>query len=515
MPRSKRKRPKLRLRTLALSAGLTFLAVGGWLAALLGRPASGWWALGAAVSLCVGVAVTGELSRLVEVVLEARRAAERVIEGERAVLMKPTTRRKSLDEADELATCFNRMVAAMRRNSTRISQREKGDPLTGLCTHQNFQERLEHEIRRAERYDRMLSLLMIDLDEFGEANQRYSYAVGDEVLREVAQAVGSSIRETDVAARYGGDELGVLLVETPLFGAVEVAGKIRAEVTRRVVRVPSENDGESRVEIGATVSIGVASYPQHSIRREGLVAAANAAMQMAKHSGGNRVCPFNRVPGSQEVSDPTQLGRFLRNADWSALEALVAAVDARDQITGGHSKNVRRYALALARAIGLSERDVEAVGRAALLHDVGKIGITDGVLVKAGKLTSEERAVMQSHPGAGEALVRKTLSLSGALPGILYHHERHDGRGYPSGMAGDDIPIQARIIAIADAYDAMVSRRHYREPRGRQNARRELELGSGRQWDPELVRAFLSLEVEGLLNDGETAEAAFATELPR
>jgi HD-GYP domain-containing protein (c-di-GMP phosphodiesterase class II) len=137
---------------------------------------------------------------------------------------------------------------------------------------------------------------------------------------------------------------------------------------------------------------------------------------------------------------------------------------------------------------------------------VGKIGITDRVLIKNGALTPEERALIESHPAVGESLARRSLNLSGALPGILYHHERYDGKGYPTGLSGEDIPISARIIAIADAYDAMISHRHYRTPPGRTRALRELELGAGQQWDPELVRAFLKLEAQGYLSAAEAAD---------
>jgi diguanylate cyclase (GGDEF)-like protein/putative nucleotidyltransferase with HDIG domain len=447
------------------------------------------------------LAVVDFIGRLTETVLAALTAAQGAAEGQAHARMAGPVGPTRRDEADELSGWINQLISQIPRGRRRSTTGDNIDPLTGLFSHRHFHERLLEEIQRAERYDHAISLLMVDVDNLRQLNETHDHAAGDEVLRQVAQIVLAVIRNTDLAARYGGDEFAVMLPETALAGALQVAGKIRSEVAARELRLPGGQHGRMDRIARLTVSIGAASFPQHSAQKNGLIIAADVATYMAKYSGRNKVCPFNRVPGAQEITDPYQLYQFLQNSDWGALEALVAAVDARDRITGGHSKKVTAYAVALARAIGLSDHDVEAIRTAALLHDVGKIGIPDRVLTKEGALSADERALIESHPSVGESLARRSLSLSSALPGLLYHHERFDGKGYPHGLVRDDIPLCARIIAIADAYDAMISHRHYRESPGRRIALRELELGAGRQWDPELVRAFLALEAHGHLSE--------------
>jgi len=507
---SDRRRVRLRYKSWTLSAALAVFSVGGWVAAFAHWPPFPASLAGAIACLLALLAAVDFMGRLTETVLAALAAVQRAAEGQSRARMSGPAVPSYRDEADELSGWLNQVIAQLPQSRPRVSGKENVDSLTGLCGHRHFQERLAEEVNRAERYDHVLSLLMIDLDKFGQFNDVHGHAAGDEVLRQIAQIIMGAVRTTDLAARYGGDEFAVLLPETALPGALQVAGKIRSEVAARELRLPGRSRSVMDCIAHLTVSIGAASFPQHSAQKNGLVMAADVAMYMAKYSGPNKVCPFNRVPGAQEITDPYQLYQFLQNSDWGALEALVAAVDARDRITGGHSKKVTAYAVALATALGISECDVEAARTAALLHDVGKIGIPDRVLVKNGPLTSEERALIQSHPSVGESLARRSLSLSGALPGILYHHERYDGKGYPTGLSKDDIPIIARIIAIADAYDAMTSHRHYRKPPGRETALRELELGAGRQWDPELVRAFMKLEAEGHL-DADVREAYLLT----
>jgi len=507
---SNRKPFRLRQKSWLLSAALAVLALGGWVCALVHWPPFPGTLAGAVACLLVILAAVNLIGRLTETVLAALMAAQHAAGGEPQARMTGLIVPKPRDEADELSGWINQLISQIPRARRRTAGAGNVDPLTGLCSHRHFHERLVEEIKRADRYDHVVSLLMVDVDNFRQFNEAYDHAAGDEALRQIAQILSAVIRTTDLAARYGGDEFAVMLPETGLAGALQVAGKIRAEVAARDLRLQGRQRGKMDRMARFTVSIGAAAFPQHSMQKNGLIVAADVAMYMAKYSGRNKVCPFNRVPGAQEITDPYQLYQFLQNSDRGALEALVAAVDARDRITGGHSKKVTAYAVALARAIGLADYDVEAVRTAALLHDVGKIGIPDRVLVKDGPLTSDDRALIQSHPSVGESLARRSLGLSSALPGILYHHERFDGKGYPTGLARDDIPLIARIIAIADAYDAMISHRHYREPPGRSVALRELELGAGRQWDPELVRAFLKLEAEGYLAE-EEVEALLVT----
>jgi cyclic di-GMP phosphodiesterase len=175
------------------------------------------------------------------------------------------------------------------------------------------------------------------------------------------------------------------------------------------------------------------------------------------------------------------------------LEALGVALDLRDTETAGHSRRVSLYCLEIARAIGCTNEQLKTIARGAYLHDIGKIGIPDSVLLKQGKLTPEEMTVMQTHVRIGYELLSRIPFLSSASEIVLAHQERYDGAGYPQGLVGEEIPLGARIFAIADTLDAMTSDRPYRQALPFKTAREEIIRESGKQFDPDVVRVFLSL----------------------
>lgn len=177
----------------------------------------------------------------------------------------------------------------------------------------------------------------------------------------------------------------------------------------------------------------------------------------------------------------------------SALTALITALDAREPYTKGHSVRVAEYAVAVAERLGIDYGACQQLYMAALLHDIGKIGVPDSVLLKDGKLSNEEFAVMRQHPVIGECLLAKVEFLGELLPAIRHHHERHDGKGYPDALAGDGIPFFARCIAVADAYDAMTTNRPYRKSLTPEEAKAELLRLRGIQWSSEVVDAMLNI----------------------
>jgi putative nucleotidyltransferase with HDIG domain len=211
----------------------------------------------------------------------------------------------------------------------------------------------------------------------------------------------------------------------------------------------------------------------------------------------------------QTVEQAASLSKTLNDLEESyqaTLLSLSAALDARDRETEGHSQRVTKLALAIGRRLELSEADLTNLERGALLHDVGKIGIPDNVLLKTGPLTPAERALMNEHPRLGHEMLRGISFLKDALPVVLYHQEMYDGSGYPSGLHGTEIPLAARIFAVADTYDAMTSMRPYREPLSHEQALAEIRRCSGTQFDPVVVAAFLSLfEEEQLANPARKA----------
>ena len=366
----------------------------------------------------------------------------------------------------------------------RAEQRARIDELTGLFNRRHFEERLKEEIARHSRYGNMFSLLMIDLDSFKTYNDIYGHPSGDRLLGQIGQIIMESIRGADQAFRYGGDEFTVILPRTNSEDGYVVAERIREQLAAEM---------KAR-EIAVTCSIGLASYPSDGVMGGELVNVVDTALYYAKRTGGDRTYLSSRILSEL----PTETGTYARGSGLSAVYALASAVDAKDHYTYGHSRKVNTYAVALAEAIGLSPDDVSKISTAALLHDVGKIGIPDRILNKKGKLTDEEWEAIKAHPRLGANIAGNVPGLVPCVSGILYHHERWDGIGYPEGLKGEAIPMDARILAIADAFAAMTSARPYRDALCEEKVMKRLKQDAGKQFDPRLVEVFLGVVKAGL-----------------
>ena len=385
-------------------------------------------------------------------------------------------------------------VAALVLTRTGLTVAENGnlfsrtitDPLTGLSNHRHFQERLEAEIRSAVRFGERFSVAMIDLDEFGRVNSLHGHSEGDRLLNAVAERVRSAVRDEDLVCRVGGDEIAIIFSDTePAMAAI---------VCRRILEcLRSGRCIEGRP---VTASIGIAAYPDHALDREDLVRRADGAQYWAKYHGKDQVVVYDPdIVLSLDAEERIQ--NLQRQAHLSTVRALAAAVDARDPLTQYHSRNVATFAVALADEVGLDRTHVQLIEIAALLHDVGKIGISDAVLRKTGKLTAEERLHIEEHPLLGEQILSSTRLVE-ILPWVVAHHEHYDGRGYPYGLSGEAIPYEARILAICDAYDAMTSDRPYRKALSKAAAIQEVDLNMGTQFDPVIAEAFIRLVGRGL-----------------
>jgi diguanylate cyclase (GGDEF)-like protein/putative nucleotidyltransferase with HDIG domain len=353
------------------------------------------------------------------------------------------------------------------------------DPLTGLFNHTHYQTLLSQEIAHATRYAEPLSLMVIDADDFARVNDSGGHMAGDEMLVGFARLTESAVRTRDVVCRAGGDEAVIILPGTDSDTALAIAERILG-----AIREVLDPNGRRM-----TASIGIASLPGQASERSELVSRAEAALYWAKTHGKDRAVVFD--PEVVVEGNAEERARVLQErADHAMVRALAAAVDARDEKTQDHSRSVARYAVALARESGLDERTTLLVEYAALLHDVGKIGVADALLRKSGALTAEERASMESHAELGEAILSST-TMREILPWIRHHHERWDGTGYPDHLSGEDIPLGARILALANAYDAMRSDRPHRAAMSRSAALQELDLGLGTAFDPELGERFI------------------------
>jgi diguanylate cyclase (GGDEF)-like protein/putative nucleotidyltransferase with HDIG domain len=372
------------------------------------------------------------------------------------------------------------------------------DSLTGCYTHRYLQERLAVEIERAQRYQRPLTIAMFDLDDFKIFNDRYGHEKGDQLLRQFTDLCRSNIRMIDILTRYGGEEFVVILPEATTAEAESACNRIReafqAEAALRFPNAPM-----------VTVSVGIASYPEHGQTRHALILNSDAALCHAKQTGKNKTAVFEDDCKKSYRATSEKLQTLLEDNHMEAIEALSAAVDAKDHYTRGHSDSVTRYSLALAKKLGLSESELENLKAAALLHDIGKIGTPDSILRKPGPLKIDEWQIIEDHPRIGSEILEKVQQLSSIVPAVRHHHERYDGLGYPNGLVGRNIPLIARIIALADSYDAMTSDRTYRRALSPEEALEEMRRCAGTQFDPELVEIFIEIVKDTLLEEKREA----------
>jgi diguanylate cyclase (GGDEF)-like protein/putative nucleotidyltransferase with HDIG domain len=359
----------------------------------------------------------------------------------------------------------------------RLGQAASTDPLTGLWNRRGFERLMTAELARAERSGEPLSLLIGDLDHFKTVNDRFGHGQGDEVLQQFSALVRAVGRQSDASARIGGEEFAMILPATDQHQAYVLAERIRRQV--RETLIP-----QGQV---MSISFGVASAPAHGSTLEELVHHADRALYVAKHLGRDRSVIYNaEVDLSVERRDA-----FAAPEQLSAVLVLAETMDLRDNGTALHSQTVGRYAEAVAQRLGLAAPHVERVRLAGLLHDVGKIGVPDNVLQKSGPLDENEWAEMRKHPELGARMLAGA-NLDDISGWVLAHHERPDGRGYPAGLSGDEISLEARILAAADAFEAMTGDRVYRSAMPVADAIAELLAHAGTQFDPNVVEALIA-----------------------
>ncbi len=372
------------------------------------------------------------------------------------------------------------------------------DNLTGLFNHRFFHDRLRYEFLRAQRYRQPLACIMIDADYFKSVNDSYGHLVGDEVLKGLAKLVAEATRSVDIVARYGGEEFAVLLPNTDLHGAVKCAENIWANINR--TDIPTQQ-GDLKV----SVSVGVAALTPDIENEEELHRRADDALLLAKRRGRNNVCVWNPQIGDNDASLSDFLGEGLENICvnlrqlvgparqryMDTVRPVLDALSRRHPLLRRHSTNVTLYSMELARLMSLKPEEQDALQYAALFHDIGHVTTPPTILNKRGELTAEEREVVQRHVRTSETLMEELALSPLEIAYVRHHHERYDGQGYPDGLVGEDIPIGARILAIADAYDAMTSERSYRQRLPETEALEELQRNAGRQFDPKLVQLFI------------------------
>jgi diguanylate cyclase (GGDEF)-like protein/putative nucleotidyltransferase with HDIG domain len=355
------------------------------------------------------------------------------------------------------------------------------DALTGVYNRRFLETRLADEIRRARSLAQTASVLFIDIDRFKWFNDTFGHDVGDRLLRRVASTIAAQLRSVDVVARFGGDEFVVVLPETDRAGSAIVASRLQDGL--QGLADDALPEGSS-----LTVTIGAATYPEDGTRPAELLVSADSAMLRGKRAGRNRIEIFGR--------ERTPASAAQRREETVVLRALLAALDVRDPYTAQHSRAVSALASRIARRMGCDPEQVREAGQAGLLHDVGKLHTPIDILRKPGPLDDEERVVMNAHAHLGAELAASQPAIRHLAPAVRSSQEFYDGQGYPDGLVGEDIPLAARIIAVADAYHAMRSDRPYRAAIARDAAIAELERCAGTQFDPVVVQSLIAVVVQ-------------------
>jgi diguanylate cyclase (GGDEF)-like protein len=383
------------------------------------------------------------------------------------------------------------------------------DPLTGVPNKRGFDDRLDAELRRASREYYPVALVVLDLDRFKQINDTWGHPVGDEALVRLAQHIEAELRAGDICGRVGGDEFMLALVRADAHSAERVLGRLQRALEGVSVGPAGEH---------LAFSAGIAEFPRHATEREPLVRCADAALYWGKAYGRGRAAIYTPgVSGDGSRRAESEEAARLRSL-LATLQALAKAVDAKNRFTTGHSERVATYAVALARSFGFADERLDAIRQAALLHDVGKIGIRETILTKDDALNLEELEELQRHSELGRAM------LSGAgMPELArwigHLHERFDGDGYPDGLAGREIPVESRILHVADALDQMARPNALRRDRPLREALAELSYCAGSRVDPEIAARAIELVQSGELKiAGREAKAAAprrALERPR
>ncbi|HEV8156180.1 MAG TPA: diguanylate cyclase, partial [Gaiellales bacterium] len=363
-----------------------------------------------------------------------------------------------------------RLERIRQRELERLKRAALTDSLSGLGNHRAFEEDLQRDLDHAAETGAELSLALLDLDGLKQTNDAHGHQVGDDCIRSVGAALSDAGPGTS-AYRIGGDEFALIVHER------------RAVDTLYLVQHLQTHMAASPETRPVSASSGVAeSCP--TLGRDGLIRRADLALMQAKRS--HRRCLLYNEALEPTLSTPDQVAEQ-RHTDALAT-ALARAVDAKDAYTHSHCETVSELCGLIAQELGMGAPQIGRLRLAGLLHDVGKIGITDTILQKPGPLTDDEFTIMRTHTRLGHAIVSAAERPIEA-EWILHHHERVDGGGYPDGLAGEQIPLESRIILVADAFEAITADRPYRMHRSADAAMVELERNAGTQFDPDCVAA--------------------------
>jgi diguanylate cyclase (GGDEF)-like protein len=372
---------------------------------------------------------------------------------------------------------FRAAQSRISRQTVELMDATRRDPVTGLMNHGMLLTTLASRIEAARELNAPIGVGLIDIDGFRLLNETHGHDAGDAALRTVGAQLDRVLDTDAVTGRYGPDEFLVIVDGAGADTLEPAIGRLRVALATETLPI------ETAERLPLTVSAGISIFPTDAESVTALLARAVQTLAEAKASGGDAIRVAGRLPVASADA-----------ATFDVFQGLILAVDTKDRYTKRHSEDVARYSLFLARLLHLDTDTTRSLRVAGLLHDVGKIGIPDAILRKPGKLSNDESRIVQQHVALGDMIVRDLPNIELIRAGVRHHHERWDGRGYLDALAGEDIPLVARILSVADAFSAMTTTRPYRKALKVEEALRRLEDSAGTQLDESLVKLF----VEGL-----------------
>lgn len=388
------------------------------------------------------------------------------------------------ENGQKLIFCTIDDISAQAALQKQLYHQTITDSLTGIFNRRHFDEQLMQEFKRATRYRRPFSVIIIDIDGFKQANDLFGHAFGDEMLIKATESFQRVLRQGDSVYRYGGDEFAMILPETAKEGAIEVTGRLKENFSKNCI------NREKRLKL--SLSIGIASYPEDGSDEKGLIGSADRRMYLSKESGGNMITAHDAI-------------NYLSNDTEALLRSLGTLAHLLERSRGlssnglNHSQVIRSLAIEIGQKLGLPQERLILLEQASTLHDIGTINIPTSTLKKEGLLSENEWNEIKRHTLIGEEIIgmiaqaeQKELAELGQIIG--QHHERLDGSGYPRGLKGDEIVLEARILAVTDAYNAMTSARPYRQAFTRFEALEEIKRVAGQHYDAAVVEKLIQLE---------------------
>ena len=443
--------------------------------------------------------VTEEANRIgyIEVVTETRKIP--VFEGENVT--RVVTIIRDVTDREQAGKELVLLNEELLKSNEKLKQLALKDIQTGLFNYQYLVEVIDSEFYRARRYGNSLSIIMLDIDYFKSINDVYGHEFGDHVLKQFAKYLKKMVRRYDTVIRFGGEEFVVISSGADRAKALMLSQRLLDAINLY-------NFGDAKHVVRLKVSIAVSSYPDDTVLKGlDLINLADKILNKVKEGGGNKVFSSLDIKKSKkaalediEFTDvrflKEKIEKLTKRGKQNLIESITAfakTIELRDHYTGEHVEHTVRYSTEIAKSLNLPADEIDNIRQASVLHDLGKIGISDKILLKRSKLTKKEFEEIKKHPQIAADIIRPIQFMHDIIPLVLYHHERWDGKGYPAGLKGEEIPMGARIIAISDVYQALTSNRPYRKAYSKKEAMNIIRKGAGTQFDPRIVDTFLKI----------------------